>query len=203
MVFVLEVKHNFEKTLNDLKQFQVCRKMHSMECPLECWYYFCFSMRGSTAVIVFLCRNHTEKLFHCDLSWSSSLSTKELQLIRFDSTTSLDFAHKLFGITFAIGIRNRPQNRGEKPVSMHHGDVVNFVDVSTIDVNNRFAEFISSQGVHFVYDVHALLLRICVCYSRILAQSSCVRETLILDNNNAIPAHHHDGNPIVIPGAFL
>lgn len=86
-------------------------------------------MRGSTAFSVLLRRNHTEKLFHCDLSWSSSSSTKELQLIRFDSINSLDFACKLFGITFAIGIRNRRPNRGEKPVSMHHGDVVNFVDV--------------------------------------------------------------------------
>jgi hypothetical protein len=30
-----------------------------------------------------------------------------------------------------------------------------------------------------------------------------VRETLILDNINAIPAHHHDENPIVIPGTFF
>jgi len=74
-----------------------------------------------------------ETLFHCDLSWSSSSSTKALQLIRFNSTT-------LFGITFAIEIRNRPPNRGEKPVSMHHGDLVSFVDVSAIDVNNRFSE---------------------------------------------------------------
>jgi len=74
-----------------------------------------------------------EKLFHCDLSWSSSSSTKELQLIRFNSTT-------LFGITFAIGIRNRLPNRRENPVSMHHGDLVNFVDVSAIDGNNRFSE---------------------------------------------------------------
>jgi hypothetical protein len=86
---------------------------------------------------------------------------------------------------------------------MHHGDELDFIDVSTIDVNNRFAEFISSQGVDFVYDVDARLLRIRVCYSRILAQSSCVRETLIFDNNNAIPAHHRDENPIVIPGTFF
>jgi hypothetical protein len=70
--FVLEVKHNLERMLNDPKQFQVCQKMHSMKCSLECCYYFCFCMRGSTAVIVFLRRNHMEKLFDCDLSWSSS-----------------------------------------------------------------------------------------------------------------------------------
>jgi hypothetical protein len=60
---------------------------------------------------------------------------------------------------------------------MHHGYLVNFVDVSAIDVNNRFEEFISSQGVDFVYNAHARLLRIRVHYSRILAQSACLMET--------------------------
>ena len=40
--FLLDVKGNMEKLLNDRKQYQICHKMMSMKCSLESWNYFCF-----------------------------------------------------------------------------------------------------------------------------------------------------------------
>jgi len=161
--FLLEVKLNVERMLHDTKQFQPCRKMVPIKCSLECWCYFCFCMRGSGAVVNYFRQNYTEKRFHSDLSLSSLSSRKELQLVRLDSVSSLDCARKLFGITFGIGIRNRAPNRGDKPVTMHYGDVVNLVNVTGTNADvgvNRVAEFVAANGVDFLYDVEARVLRL-------------------------------------------
>jgi cephalosporin hydroxylase len=83
---------------------------------------------------------------------------------------------KLFGVTFGIGIRNRPPKKGETPVTMHHGDIVNLVDVRN---NNdapmdRYGEFVSSQGVDFIFESSSRSLKIRVRYKRFLAQNECV-----------------------------
>ena len=132
--FILEVKGNLEKVLNDAKQFQPCRKMTMMKCSLECWYYFCLCMMNSGATFFHFSRNHTDNFFHYDLTLSSTCTKKHFHLVRFDSERSLIFAQKLFGVTFGIGIRNRPQKKGETPVTMHHGDIVNLVDVQNVSI---------------------------------------------------------------------
>jgi hypothetical protein len=206
--FLLEVKHNVERMLNNTKQYQPCRKMFPMKCSVECWYYFCFSMRGSNAVVNYFRRNYTEKLCHCDLSLSSLSSRKELQLVRLDTGSSLDCARKLFGSTFGIGIRNRAPNRGGQPVTMHFGDVVNIVDVADPRHNvgeNRVAEFVTSNGLDFLFDAEARLLRIRVRYSRVLAQSDAVKATLNIGplQMREAPADEGVNNFDVIPGTFF
>jgi hypothetical protein len=206
--FLLEVKHNVEKLLNDTKQFQPCHKMFTMKCSVECWQYFCFSMRGCNAVVNYFQWNYMEKLFHCNLSLSSLSSQKELQLLWLDSKSSLNCARNLFGITFGIGIRNRPPNRGCEPVTMHFGDVVNIVNVAehNADVGvNRVAEFVGSNGLDFLNDFEARLLRIRVRYSQILAQNDMVKATLNLDPLQVREAEMEEAaaNLNVTPGTFF
>ena len=57
--FILEVKGNLEKVLNDAKWFQPCRKMTMMKCSLECWYNFCLCMMNSGAIFFsFFTKSH-------------------------------------------------------------------------------------------------------------------------------------------------
>jgi hypothetical protein len=91
-------------------------------------------MMNSGATFFHFSRNHTDNFFHYDLTLSSTCTKKHFHLVRFDSERSLIFAQKLFGVTFGIGIRNRPQKKGETPVTMHHGDIVNLVDVQNVSI---------------------------------------------------------------------
>jgi hypothetical protein len=137
----------------------------------------------------------------CDLSFLSSSSRKVLQLARLDSVNSLDCARRLFGITFGIGI--------SKPVTAHYGNVVNLINVVAAELNfgvNRVAEFVSSEGLDFVYDYEARVLKICVRYSRVVAQSEVVKATLKLGVLE-IAAHRMvevaDNFDMVLPGTFF
>ncbi len=102
---------------------------------------FAFFMTNSNAVFFNYHRNHTEKNVHCDLSLSRSCTIKVVHLIHIDSESSLSCTCNLFGVAFGIGIRKRAPRKGEEPVTMHHGDVVNVVDI-TNDVLDHTMEFI-------------------------------------------------------------
>jgi hypothetical protein len=97
-------------------------------------------------------------------------------------------ARNIFGLTFGIGVHNRPPNKGEVPVRLHYGDVINFVDVASNnydnvpDVRPERCEFVSSQGVDFIYDKLLRLLKIRVRYSKSNANNPLVPEALRLSN---------------------
>jgi hypothetical protein len=131
--FILVVKSVVDKLFHDPKQYQSCKKMAVMACSFECWTYLCFCFANSDAAFFSLTRNHTEKNIHCDLSLSSSRTKKVLHFIRIDTELSLNVAHNLFGITFGLGVRNRAPRKGEQPVTMHHGDGVNMIDITRND----------------------------------------------------------------------
>lgn len=204
--FILEVKSNVEKLLNDSKQFQPCKKMVLMACSLECWQYLLFTMSNCGAIYFTFQRNHTDKNFHCDLSLTSCRTKKLLHLLRIDSQRSLNCARNLFGLTFGIGIRNRAPRKGEQAVTMHNGDVVNMVDVTGTLPINRTQEFISSQGVDLIYNEAIRSLKIRVRYSRFLAENHSVTATLNL-NNLQLPPRREQHNlvvpSIVEPGTFF
>jgi hypothetical protein len=119
-----------EKMLNDAKQFQPCQKMTSMKCSLECWNNFTHCMCSSDAVFAHFCCNRTDKFLHCDLSLSLCSTKKELKFVSIGSSRSMLCAHNLFGTTFGIGIQKRVPRKGVRPALLHHGDVVNLVDVA-------------------------------------------------------------------------
>ncbi len=148
---ILEVKSKIEKLLHDTKQFQCCKKL-VMTCTQECWNYLHFCMAISDAVFFNYCRNYTEKNVHPGLSLSSSCTIKVLHLLHIDSELSLNCTRNLFGLTFGIGITNRAPRKGEDPVTIHHGDVVNIVDITTNNALDHTVEFISSQCVDFLYE---------------------------------------------------
>ncbi len=88
-----------------------------------------------------------------------------------------------FGTTFGVGIRNRAPNKGDAPCSMHHGDVVNYVDVSynrEFTDDERWQEYTFAQGIDFIYNDTKRILKIRVRYSRVEAQADAVRATLRL-----------------------
>jgi hypothetical protein len=115
----------------------------------------------------------------------------------------------LFGVTFGIGIRNRPPNRGVQPVTAHHGDVVNLINVAAAELNvgvNRVAEFVCSEGLDFVYDYEARVLKIHVRYSRVVAQSEVVKATLnlgVLEIAVCRIVEVADNFDMVLPGTFF
>jgi hypothetical protein len=120
-------------------------------------------MKNSDAVFFYYNHKHADKLLHCDLSLSSSSTKKQLQLVHIDSVGSLKCAQSLFGITFGIGTRNRPPNKGENAVTIHHGDAMNLVDIPAANGGvalNRFAEFVSMPGIDFIYETSTRALKI-------------------------------------------
>jgi hypothetical protein len=115
-----------------------------------------------TIFFYFQCK-HTEKHLHCDLSLSSSSIKKQYQLVHIDSVGSLQCAQRWFGITFRIETRNRPPNKGEKAVTLHHGDAVNLIDIPVVNGGtaiNRIEEFVSTPSIDFIYEMSARLLKI-------------------------------------------
>jgi hypothetical protein len=87
-------------------------------------------MVNTGAVLAQFQSNFTRKQLNCDLSLSSRRSKQFLTLLRLDTIASLSTARHLFGLTFGIRVRNRAPCKGEAPVTLHYGDVVNLVDVS-------------------------------------------------------------------------
>lgn len=123
-------------------------------------------------------------------------------------------ARNLFGLTFGIGVRNRPPNKGEAPVTLHHGDVVNLVDVGSNQYDaepflraDRKNEFVTAQGVDFIHDNFSRSLKIRVRYSKVDANRAIVLETLNL--THAIPHQPVQDNDIsrwvshIIPGTYF
>jgi hypothetical protein len=149
---------------------------------------------------------HTEKHLHCDLSLSSSSIKIQYQLVHIDSVGSLQCAQSLFGITFGIGTRNRPLNKGEKVVTLHHGDAINLVDIPVVNGGaaiNWIEEFVSTPGIDFIYEMSARVLKIKVRYNRFLAQEDHVAAALNL-NGVELPARFDAGNnPMITLGTLF
>jgi hypothetical protein len=112
----------------------------------------------------------------------------------------------LFGLTFGVGIRNRSPRKGDDPVTMHYGDIVNIIDTTTNGMNNRISEFITNQRVDFIYEGSKHEMKIRVHYDRFLAQNQLVLEALGL--NTPLPERQiNRDRPAVtytiLPGTFL
>ena len=82
-------------------------------------------------------------------------------------------------------MRNRPPNKGEKPVSLRYSDVVNLVDVvdNAYDdaghvQTDQLSEFVMALGVDFLYDPKNRLLKIRVLYRKVDAHLPVVASTL-------------------------
>jgi hypothetical protein len=206
--FIMDVKANVEKMLNDTKQYQSCRKMVTMKCSLESWLFFCFMMTNSGAVIVNFNRRCTEKNLHCDLSLSSSSNQKLLQIIRLDTEATLSWARGVFGTTFGIGTRNRAPKKGDAPVTLHYGDMVNVALVS--DGNNpaaanRFHEFVATPGIDFVFDQRTRSLKIRARYTCCCSHSNDIAPTLREIFGNLPPRPQENPNLLtcVVVGTFF
>jgi hypothetical protein len=118
-------------------------------------------MANSGAVVVQFNRRYTEKNLYCDLSLSSTSHQKYLQLIRLDTATTMNWARNLFGLTFGIGRRNRAPKKGDAPVRLHHGDIVNVAVVPNRNgAADRFVEFVGSQGIDFIFDRRSRTVKI-------------------------------------------
>jgi hypothetical protein len=196
---ILDVKRNVEKMLNDAKQYQLCKKMALISFSLESWYFLCSNLVNSGASVVNLQRRHTGKRMHCDLTLSSFKEKLFITLLRIDSSRSMSGARQIFGSTFGVGVRNRPPNKDEKPVSLKYSDVVNLVDVVDNAYDDagfveacRLSEFVAALGVDFLYDAKYRLLKIRVRYRKVDAHLPVVASTLKMDqlevhNVNAAP----------------
>ena len=192
---IADVKEKVEKCLNDKRQYQMCKKMQSTPCSLEAWTFLAINLVRGGAIVIQFSRRITKKHLHCDLSLSTSTEKQPFTLIRIDSCQSMSCARNIFGLTFGIGVRNRPPNKGEDPVRLHYGDVINVVDVASNNYDNvpdvrpeRRNEFVSSQGVDFIYDKLLRLLKIRVRYSKSNANNPLVKEALHLSNLRNPPA---------------
>ncbi len=79
-------------------------------------------------------------------------------------------------------VQEREPRKEDDPGTMHHGDVVNVVDISTNDVLDHAMEFTTNQPVDFLYEAAKRSMKIRVNYNRILAQHPLVTTTLRLNN---------------------
>jgi hypothetical protein len=153
-----------------LSSTKYAKKTVSCKILLESWSYFVWSMQLYNPIYSEYTRRQTRKILHPNLTLSSHSRKILLKLLRIDSTRSIEGARLLFGITFGVGIRNRPPNKGQPPRSMHYDDVVNIVDVPLehqLNQVERYTEFICSQGVNFMYNESCQALKIRVRYSRV------------------------------------
>lgn len=203
----LDIKDNVAKLLNDTKQYQSLKKSVAIRFSLESWLYLIRCIQLSNPIYIEYHRNQTYKLLHHDLTLSSHSRKIFLKLLRIDSPRTMQCARQIFGNTFGVGIRNRAPNKGNPPRSMHHGDIVNVVNVSNdqlLDYDERRKEFTCAQGVDFIYNDKCRMLKIRVRYTRVEAQADVVFTTLNLTqrplvnpNDRVIIATH------IIPGTFF
>jgi hypothetical protein len=98
-------------------------------------------------------------------------------------------------------VRNRPPNKGEKPVSLRYSDVVNLVDA----VNNAYddaghvqadplSEFVMALGMDFLYDPKNRLLKIRVRYRKVDTHLPVVASTLgisQMEQNNQLEVNNN------------
>jgi hypothetical protein len=89
---IIDIKEEFEKSLNDPKQYQLCKKTTIFILSLESWNYIYMSLVGSGAAVVYLERKFTHKYMQCDLSMCSQRGKQCLTLLRLDSIKSLSAA---------------------------------------------------------------------------------------------------------------
>jgi hypothetical protein len=130
-----------------------------------------------------------------------------LHVIRIDCEASLKCACRIFGLTFGLGIRNRALCKGDDPVTMHHGDIVNMIDTTDNNFTNHTTELIKNQRVGFIYEAAKQEMKIRVNYGRFLAKCQLVLEALRL-NDTPLPDRHinQEGPNVaftVVPGTFF
>jgi len=79
------------------------------------------------------------------------------------------------------GVRNRAPNKGDKPVSILFGDVVNLVYVGRnagLPDALQYREFTPARGIDFIYNESKRSLKIRVRYARFLVQAQKVLSQL-------------------------
>jgi hypothetical protein len=192
---ILEVKEKCEKNLNDKKQYQMCRKMFMVTCSLESWNFLVTNLVRSGALVIQFSHQNTRKRIHCDLSLSSITDRQSFILLHLDTCQSMDGAHKIFGHTFGVGIRNEPPSKGESLVRMKDSDAIKFIDVASNLYDNlpvvwpdHCKIFVPQQGVDFIYDKTTRSLKIRVWYTKFLGSNPVIRTTLqLLVVNNNLP----------------
>ncbi len=145
---ILLIKDNVMKLLCDRKQYQSMKKFVAIPFSLESWY--CVKNHIHHCITVQYYKNQTYKHVHSDLTVSSSSGRTMVALVRIDSTDSMRSACNVFGITFGIGIRNKPPNKNEAQGSIHFGDIANLVDVGlpendALDHREREKEFVACE----------------------------------------------------------
>jgi hypothetical protein len=190
---IMEVKEKIEKLLNDPKQYQMCKKMVPLNLSLESWSYLSTNLVNSGPVVARYVRSNTKKYMHCDLGLSSHRIKDILTLVRIDCLIGLEGARKIFGSTFGIGVRNRAPNKGKSRVTLHHSDIVNFVDVQSnvhYKEYERRKEYVAGQGIDFIYNPASRVLKIQLRYCKVDAHKPIVTDTLklreMLRNGSAV-----------------
>lgn len=113
-------------------------------------------------------------------------------------------------------MRNRPPCKGEVAVTLHHGDIVNFVDVLANvceNLPNRHHEFTVDQGIDFIFEQLTQNSKIRIRYYSKNADSPLVLSSLRLNVRELPRLNNHnddDANDIlstwarhVKPGSFF
>lgn len=97
-------------------------------------------------------------------------------------------------------VRNRDKEeayeKGEKVVTLHHGDAINLVDIPAVNGGaaiNRIEEFVSTPGIDFIYENSTRVLKIQVRHNCFLVEESCVAAALNL-HGVELPAQGDAGN---------
>jgi hypothetical protein len=80
-------------------------------------------------------------------------------------------------------VRNRAPNKGQPPVTLHHADVLNLVDVQEKNYEKCVKEFVLDQCIDFIFESFSRTLKIRVRYSKVAAQMHIVMTTLLLNSN--------------------
>ncbi len=138
-------------------------------------------MTPSHPVVSQYWRNYTKKSMHCNLSLSSRSCNFLLRLIWIDSVEALLCARSTLRHTLGAGVRNRAPNKGDKPVSILFGDVVNLVYVGRnagLPDALQYREFTPARGIDFIYNESKRSLKIRVRYARFLVQAQKVLSQL-------------------------
>lgn len=101
-------------------------------------------------------------------------------MLQFSDATSISAACNIFGTTFGIGCWNLPPQKGEDIRVLQHSDIINFVDVDSLENQQqqhvlKFKEFIIAQGIELVFEAERPILSIRAQYSTLKANSPLVQ----------------------------
>jgi hypothetical protein len=126
------LKEKLTVLMNKKRQQQVCRNSVSIFFSSKAWEYLCRQFSSVSAPRDFS-KVRSKPYQFSDLSLETRTTIAHFRMIQIADHASMERAKEVFGNTFGIGSRNLPPLKDELCRKVIHGDIINVVNVSSVE----------------------------------------------------------------------